>query len=124
MQENHKNVSTVNFLRLFGAKITAGESMPVQDDICDQRAPVNDPQALYEQFVVPDDMMDELDNEKIEDFDNDIYDYEDRTDYGVDIAAAADLSLKRSVEKLKNKKGKAAENKEQVIPGEDEESEA
>lgn len=123
MQEEKKNVSTVNFLRLFGAKIMAGESMPVQDDICDQRAPVNDPESLYEQFVVPDDMMDELDNEKIEDFDDDIYDYEDRTDLGVDIAAAADLSLKNSVEKLK-KKSKAAETEKDDVVKDDEPSEA
>lgn len=121
MQEKYKNVSTVEFLRSFGRKILCGESMPVQDDQTDQRAPVNDPEALYEQFVVPSDMMEELENETLEDFDLDVTDYDDRTDFGVDIAASADLV--RESNKMKKQK-KPAENKDKVIPAKEEPSEA
>ena len=90
MQEKEKNVSTSQFLSVFGPKITGAEFYNPDDDTCDQRAPVNDPQALYEQFVIPEDIMDELESETIDDFDDDFaYDYEDRLDYGVDIADAA-----------------------------------
>ena len=121
MQEKDKNVSTVEFLRSFGRKILCGESMPVQDDQTDQRAPVNDPEALYEQFVVPSDMMEELENETLEDFDYDFTDYDDRTDFGVDIAASADLV--RESNNMKKQK-KPAENKDKVIPAKEEPSEA
>ena len=109
MQENDKNVSTVNFLSVWGKKIRSGECFSKADDTTDQRAPVNDPIDLYNQFVMSDEIMDELDSECIDDFDNDVYDYEDRTDLGVDIAAAAQLSLKDSKERLKNSQNKAVE---------------
>lgn len=115
MQEKDKNVSTVKFLTVFGTeKLLDAEEYFVEDDITDQRAPVNDPQALYEQFVVPEDIMDELEDEKLEDFDNDIYPYDDRTDYGVDIAAAANLDLKKSIENIKKIKEKKAAPEEQA----------
>lgn len=100
MQEKDKNASTVKFLSVFGPKITCGEQYFENDDTTDQRAPVNNPQELYNQFVVPQEVMDELDSETIDDFDNDVYDYEDRTDYGVDVAEAADIDYQRS--KLKS----------------------
>ncbi len=109
MQEKEKNASTVKFLSVWGKKILSGESFSKNDDTTDQRAPVNDPFDLYNQFVMPDEIMDELDAERIDDFDNDFYDYEDRTDLGVDIAAAAQLSLKDSKERLKNSRKKAVE---------------
>lgn len=109
MQENDKNVSTVKFLSVWGKKIRSGECFSISDDTTDQRAPVNDPIDLYNQFVMSDEIMDELDSEVIDDFENDIYDYEDRTDLGVDIAAAAQLSLKDSKERLINSRNKAVE---------------
>lgn len=106
MQEKDKNASTVRFLSVWGSKMFGAESMPIEDDQCDQRAPVNDPEGLYNQFVVPEDLYDELDNETIDDFDNDVYDYEDRTDLGVDIAAAQNLPKrkKKVVEKEADEK--------------------
>lgn len=125
MQEKDKNVSTVKFLTVFGTeKILGAEEYIVTDDITDQRAPVNDPQALYEQFVVPEDIMDELEDEKLEDFDNDIYPYEDRTDYGVDIAAAANLDLKKSIENVKKIKEKAASEEQAKVNEAADDSEA
>ena len=95
MQEEKKNVSTVKFLRAFGEKITGGEVFNPEDDTTDQRAPINDPESLYNQFVVPAGLLDELEDEKIDDFDDDIDDYEDRTDLGVDIAAMDELQRQR-----------------------------
>lgn len=100
MQQNKKNVSTVKFLSVFGDKIVSGESYNPKDDTCDQRSPVNNPEWLYEQFVVPEDVMDELDAENLEDFEEDIYPYEDRSEMGEDIALAAQLDLKGSKERL------------------------
>lgn len=109
------------FLSSFGPKIVGGEVYDPSDDIIDQRAPVNDPEALYENFVVPDDIMDELDAETLDDFDDDIYPYEDRTDYGVDIAAAANLDLKKSRDKIKKmkEKQKALDEQDKVNKDED-----
>lgn len=96
MQEKEKNVPTVKFLTVFGEKITGAEHYEPEWDTCDQRAPVNNPVDLYNQFVFaePIDVAD-LDSETLEDFDNDIYDYEERTDLGVDIATASNISMQR-----------------------------
>lgn len=95
MPEKKENASTVEFLRSFGPKILSGEVYFETDDTTDQRAPVNNPEDLYNTFVVPEEIMSELDSENVDDFDNDFYDYDDRTDLGVDIAMAADLGLQR-----------------------------
>lgn len=108
MQEKDKNVSMVKFLTVFGEKITGAEHYEPEWDTCDQRAPVNNPVDLYNQFVVlePVDVAD-LDSETLDDFDNDIYDYEERTDLGVDIATASNISMQRqpvrSTEQLSDK---------------------
>ena len=104
MQEKDKNVSTECFLTSYGHHITGGEFYFEEDDQTDQRAPVNDPQELFNQFIVPEDIMEELDAETIEDFDNDVYDYDDRTDLGVDIAQASYLNLKESISRKQNRK--------------------
>lgn len=124
MQEKDKNVYNNHFLSVFGDKITGGEVYNPADDQVDPRAPINDPEALYEQFVLPEDIMEELEDEKLEDFEDDIYDYEDRTELGVDIAAAAHLDYKKSKEKLKKIKKKTAENLDAVEPDDDESSAA
>lgn len=128
MQEEKKNVSTVKFLRAFGEKITGGEVFNPEDDTTDQRAPINDPEQLYNQFVVPAGLLDELDGETLADFDNDFDDYEDRTDLGVDIATMDDLqrqrknltkSSKRSVEDSKQEE-KQTDEQEKVNQDDDE----
>lgn len=59
--------------------------------VCEQRAILNNPQDMYEQFLVNDELHDELLDEKLEDFDGDFYEYEERAEYGVDVALAASL---------------------------------
>lgn len=56
--------------------------------VTDQRCIINTPQELYEQYVLGSEIFEELENEVITDFDNDVYDYEDRGEYGVDVAAS------------------------------------
>lgn len=120
MLEKNKNVSKVNFLTNYGPRPVLGESYDPDDDTCDQRAPVNDPEALYNTFIVPEEVMSELDSEDIDDFDSDIYDYDDRTDLGVDIALSAELDKQKRSQKRKSKKQKSTE--EEVVVNKNEES--
>ena len=60
-------------------------------DVCDQRSPVNDPQELYNQFVLDEEVHEELENEHVSDFDNDVHDYEDIGEYGQEIVIAQNL---------------------------------
>lgn len=119
MQEKEKNASTVKFLSVFGEKITDSEKYDPKDDTTDQRAPVNSPDVLYQQFVVGSDVMDELEAEVIDDFDYDVYPYEDRSEMGEDIAEMSRRDLKaaqrryfESVEKSKKKPAEPAEPSE------------
>lgn len=118
MQEKKENASMVKFLSVFGPKVLCGEHYFENDDTTDQRAPVNNPQDLYNQFVVPDEVMSELESETIDDFDNDVYDYDDRTDYGVDVAEAADIERQRSLIKNRTKKSPEPINKSVDEPAE------
>lgn len=119
MQEENKNASTVKFLSVFGMKVVDGEKYNPDDDTTDQRAPVNNPEALYEQFVVPQDVMDELDRETVDDFDDDIYPYEDRTELGEDIAMMASLNLEKSQDNLRKAQEKKSESKPADDAGDD-----
>lgn len=104
MQEKSKNVSVVKFLTVYGDKISSNEHYNPEDDTTDQRAPVNNPSDLWEQFFMDDDIRAEIEesmiDEKIEDFDDDVYDFEDRSDLGEDIALASQLDLKGSKQRL------------------------
>lgn len=71
------------------------------ESVTDQRCIINSPQELYEQFVLGPEIFEELENESITDFDDDVYDYEDRSDYGVDVAAAAVLNEVNASRKAK-----------------------
>lgn len=100
-------VKSMEFISQFNCpKIVHGEEFYPEDDICDQRAPINDPESLYNQFVIPEELYDDLDNETLDDFEGDVYDYDDRTDLGVDIALAAELERqgKKSIKKQNKEK--------------------
>lgn len=122
MQEKDKNVSKVNFLTNYGPRVVLGEFYDPDDDTCDQRAPVNDPETLYNTFVVPEEVMSELDSESIEDFDSDIYDYDDRTDLGVDIALSADIDMKKRSIKNNSRQKQRKTTEEEVVVNKNEES--
>lgn len=120
MQEKDKNVSTIEFLTVYGPKKSCNEWFDPNDDVTDQRAPVNNPLDLYNQFVLPEDVMEELENEKVEDFDRDVYDYEDRTDLGVDIAEAQQLDLENYIRAQNAKRARQKkQDKSDIIESDD-----
>lgn len=59
--------------------------------VTDQRAILNNPENAVAEFLVPSDIMEELEDEKIEDFANDIVSYDERAELGEDIATAKNL---------------------------------
>lgn len=70
----------------------------------DQRCILNTPAELWDSFVAGDVIdEEEFENEKIEDFDKDVYPYEDRTELGIDIALAHSITTP-SVSLQKKKK--------------------
>ena len=76
-------------------------------DTTDQRSPINDPEDLFNQFMIDEEIQDELDNETLDDFDNDVYDYDDRSEYGEDVLAAQQPNIAAAAKRIKiNKKKK------------------
>lgn len=59
--------------------------------VTDQRAILNNPEAAVSEFLIPSDVMEELESEEIEDFDNDLLSYDERAELGEDIATAKNL---------------------------------
>lgn len=94
------------FITAYGPKITAGEHYSPEDDTTDQRSPVNNIDELYNQFVLPMDVMDELDHEKIDDFDEDVYDYDDRSEYGEDVAEAGQIDMESYIAEKQQEQAK------------------
>lgn len=124
MPEKKENALTAQFLSNYGPKIRSAEEYDPADDTCDQRSPVNDPEALYNSFIVPAEIMDELEDESLDDFEGDVYEYEDRSDLGVDIALAAELDLKKSMKNIKSVKQKASAADEEDAVSKSEQSAA
>lgn len=95
----------LRFLSVYGPKVLCAEKFNPDDDTVDPRAPVNNPSELYDSFFGDEtrvEIEDTLRDEKITDFDDDVYDYEDRSELGEDIALAQaiDLSRKRPSKQL------------------------
>ena len=97
--------NTPKIIYPFGPKKLGSNAFKPEWDTTDQRSPVQDPGELYDQYLRPD-YMEEMEKESVEDFDDDIsqYDYEDISEYGEDVAlmnqpayaAAAKRLAKRS----------------------------
>lgn len=97
----------IKFIRPYAPKILGSNAFNKKMDITDQRAPINEPEDLFEQFMIDEEIQDELDNEKLEDFDNDVYDYDDRSEYGEDVLAAQQPNIAAAAKRIKiNKKKK------------------
>ena len=79
--------NTSKIIYPFGPKISGCNAFKSEWDTTDQRAPVQDPGELYERYLRPE-IQEELEDEKIEDFDDDIsqYEYDDISELGEDIA--------------------------------------
>lgn len=105
----------VKFINSYGPHPDKGTLFVPTMDTCDQRAPVNDPQELFERYVVSPEIMDEMESESVDDFLDDIHPYDDRSDYGVDIAAAASKELAdaaKSLTKRRKNSGRRVSNAE------------
>ena len=79
--------NTPKIIYPFGPKKSGCNAFKSEWDTTDQRAPIQDPGELYERYLRPE-IQEELEDEKIEDFDDDIsqYDYDDISELGEDIA--------------------------------------
>lgn len=90
------------FVTAYGPKKQGANEFNPEMDTTDQRAPVITPQDALEQFFRPDEeTMAELESETIDDFDNDIYEYEDRGELGEDIALSQDLEIAKHAPRVK-----------------------
>lgn len=74
-----------NFIYPFGPKISGCNEFSPEMDVTDQRSPVMTMEDAMQMLVIDDELADELDVEKMSDFDDDIYDYDDRGELGEDI---------------------------------------
>ena len=85
-RESEVKTSTIRIIYPFGPKIFGCNEFKPEWDTTDQRSPVQDPGELYDQYLRPD-YMEEMEKESVEDFDDDIaqYDYEDISEYGADV---------------------------------------
>ena len=79
--------NTPKIIYPFGPKFSGCNAFKSEWDTTDQRSPIQEPGELYERYLRPE-IQDELDNEKLDDFDDDIsqYDYDDISELGEDIA--------------------------------------
>lgn len=84
---SNKEMKT-KFIYSFGPKILSCDEFSPEMDTTDQRAPITTPEDAFQMFVPNDEIMDELDGESIDDFEDDVvdYEYEDRGEFGEDIA--------------------------------------
>lgn len=119
MSNENKKLIQVEFLTVYGPKKSSNEHFNPDDDCTDQRAPVNNPSELYEQFFMNDDVIAEIEDtlrdEKVEDFEDDVYDYEDRSELGEDIALAQSIDLSKIRQSSKSK-GQSKSTKKEEKP--------
>lgn len=110
MSNENKKPLTSQFIAPYGPKIKCGEHYVADDDTTDQRAPVNDPSELYDQFVFPGvSSIEDFENEELDDFENDFTDYDDISEYGEDIAKLDDVLYQQRKFKKSEKESKLSE---------------
>lgn len=114
MSNENKKPLTSQFIAPYGPKIKCGEHYVDDDDTTDQRAPVNDPSELYDQFVVSDvSSIEDFENEELDDFENDFTDYDDISEYGEDIATLGDILYQQRKFKKSEKESKSFDKKDE-----------
>lgn len=74
-----------NFIYPFGPKLSGCNEFSPDMDVTDQRSPVMTMEDAMQMLQIDDELADELDSETMSDFDDDIYDYDDRGELGEDI---------------------------------------
>lgn len=88
------------FIGQYGPKKLGANEFSSEMDVCDQRAPIFDVESAFTQFTITEDIQEELDEEDVDDFDNDVYPYEDITDYGKDILIAQQKEVAAAAKRL------------------------
>ncbi len=78
-------MSKKKFIYPFGPKISGCNEFSPEMDVTDQRSPVMTMEDAMQMLQIDDELADELDAEQMSDFDDDIYDYDDRGELGEDI---------------------------------------
>lgn len=94
------------FIYPFGAKISGCNEFSPEMDTTDQRSPITTVADAFQMFQMDDELNEELESEKLSDFDNDIefYDYEDRGELGEDIAMSQRAEFAAAGERLASRK--------------------
>lgn len=95
-----KEIKKVCFLSQYGPKKLGSNEFSPEMDVCDQRSPIFNVEQAIQQFTITEEIQDELDAEELEDFDNDVYPYEDITDYGKDILIAQQKEVAAAAKRL------------------------
>lgn len=108
-----KEISTaplrVKFISQYGVKKLGANEFNEKMDTTDQRAPITSIEELWDTYMGAEDVEDELDAETLDDFDNDIYPYEDISELGEDILTAAQPKVAAAGRRLaKSKKSNRA----------------
>lgn len=100
----------VKFISQYGPKKLGANEFNPDMDITDQRAPITSVEELWNTYMMQDDeLQDELENETIDDFDDDVYPYEDISEFGEDILTAAQPEIAAAGRRLaKSKKSNRA----------------
>lgn len=97
-------MSKLNFISQYGPKKLGANEFNSKMDITDQRAPITSVEELWNTYMSAEDVEDELEDETIDDFDNDVYPYEDISEFGEDILIAAQPDVAKAVSGLKRRK--------------------
>lgn len=94
------------FIYPFGPKISGCNEFSPEMDTTDQRSPITTVQDAFQMFTPNDEIMDELETESIDDFDGDIvdYEYDDRGEFGEDIAMSQRAEFAALGERLASRK--------------------
>lgn len=97
-------MSKVNFISQYGPKKLGANEFNSKMDTTDQRAPITSVEELWNTYMSAEDVEDELEDETIDDFDNDIYEYTDISEVGEDILTAAQPDVAAAGRRLTTRK--------------------
>lgn len=92
------------FISQYGPKKLGANAFSPEMDTTDQRAPINEISELWNAYMDAEDVMDELEAEKLSDFDDDVYEYEDISELGEDVLTVSQPVIADAGKKLKRKK--------------------
>lgn len=102
-------MSKPKFISQYGVKKLGANEFNSKMDTTDQRAPITSVEELWNTYMGAEDVADELEDETLDDFDNDIYPYDDISELGEDILTATQPEVAAAGRRLaKTKKSNRA----------------